>query len=60
MICGESGPIHLCTDPLSNDARLVPLFKAMARVADGEESWPLAKNPFGDAEEARVASAVEK
>ena len=41
VICGESGPMHLVTDPMSQDAKLVPLWRAMARYADasarGEE-----------------------
>ena len=34
VICGESGPMHLQTDPLTQDAKLVKLWRAMARVAD--------------------------
>ena len=45
-ISGESGPIHLCTDPLSNDAKMVPLLRAMCSVADGELDYPLTRNPF--------------
>uniref|UniRef100_A0A7S2TK11 Xylose isomerase-like TIM barrel domain-containing protein n=2 Tax=Lotharella oceanica TaxID=641309 RepID=A0A7S2TK11_9EUKA len=45
-VCGESGPIHACTDPLTNDAKMVPLLKKMAQVADGKETWPLSSNPF--------------
>lgn len=33
-IAGESGPLHLVTDPLTQDALLVPLWRAMARYAD--------------------------
>lgn len=33
-ISGESGPMHLQTDPLSQDVKLVPLYRAMARWAD--------------------------
>lgn len=31
---GESGPIHLVKDALGLDAKLVPLWRAMARYAD--------------------------
>lgn len=34
VICGESGPMHLQTDPMSQDAKLVPLWRAMATYAD--------------------------
>ena len=33
-ICGETGPMHLVTDTLTQDAALVPLYRAMARYAD--------------------------
>jgi hypothetical protein len=33
-ICGETGPLHLVTDTLTQDAALVPLYRAMARYAD--------------------------
>lgn len=33
-ICGETGPMHLVKDTLSLDAKLVPLYRAMARYAD--------------------------
>lgn len=33
-IAGESGPMHLVTDTLTQDAVLVPLYRAMARYAD--------------------------
>jgi sugar phosphate isomerase/epimerase len=33
-ICGETGPMHLVTDTLTQDAALVPLYRAMARWAD--------------------------
>ena len=33
-IVGESGPIHLVTDPLAVDASLVPLWRAMAEYCD--------------------------
>lgn len=33
-ICGETGPMHLVTDTLTQDAALVPLYRAMARFAD--------------------------
>ncbi len=33
-ICGETGPMHLVTDTLTQDATLVPLYRAMARFAD--------------------------
>ena len=31
---GESGPMHLVKDALGLDAKLVPLWRAMARYAD--------------------------
>ena len=34
VICGESGPAHLVSDPLGQDAKLVPLYRLMARYAD--------------------------
>jgi len=34
VIGGESGPMHLVTDPLTVDACLVPLYRAMACYAD--------------------------
>lgn len=33
-ISGETGPMHLVTDTLTQDAALVPLYRAMARYAD--------------------------
>jgi len=33
-LTGETGPMHLVTDTLTQDARLVPLYRAMARYAD--------------------------
>jgi hypothetical protein len=33
-ICGETGPLHLVSDTLTQDAALVPLYRAMARYAD--------------------------
>ena len=33
-IVGESGPMHLVVDTLTQDALLVPLYRAMARYAD--------------------------
>jgi hypothetical protein len=33
-ISGESGPMHLVKDTLTLDAKLVPLYRAMARFAD--------------------------
>lgn len=33
-ISGETGPLHLVQDPLTQDAALVPLYRAMARYAD--------------------------
>lgn len=33
-IAGETGPMHLVTDTLTQDAALVPLYRAMARYAD--------------------------
>ena len=37
-IMGESGPMHLVTDAVSLDARLVPLWRAMAEYADAHSS----------------------
>lgn len=34
VICGESGPIHLVSDPLTTDAKLVPLYRLMCKYAD--------------------------
>ena len=34
VIVGESGPMHLVTDSLTLDAKLVPLWRAMAEYAD--------------------------
>merc|ERR1712100_907537 len=34
VICGESGPIHLVLDPLTVDAKLVPLYRLMCKYAD--------------------------
>jgi hypothetical protein len=34
LIMGESGPLHLVQDALSLDAKLVPLWRAMAQYAD--------------------------
>jgi hypothetical protein len=33
-ISGETGPMHLVKDTLTQDAALVPLYRAMARYAD--------------------------
>lgn len=52
VICGESGPMHAVSDPLSNDARLVPLYRMMARYADASaegvelDIHPKVYNPF--------------
>jgi len=52
VICGESGPMHAVSDPLSNDARLVPLYRMMARYADASAAGveldihPKVYNPF--------------
>ena len=45
-ISGSSGPIPPCNDPLTNDAKMVPLLRAMCSVADGELDYPLKRNPF--------------
>ena len=45
-ISGSSGPTPLCNDPLTNDAKMVPLLRAMCSVADGELDYPLKRNPF--------------
>lgn len=34
VICGESGPMHDVSDPLTLDAKLVPLYRMMAAFAD--------------------------
>merc|ERR1711924_373142 len=34
-VCGESGPLHLVTNPLDQDARLVPMLRAIAAAKDG-------------------------
>lgn len=34
VIAGETGPMHLVKDTLTLDAKLVPLYRAMARYAD--------------------------
>ncbi len=34
VICGESGPMHGVDDPLTLDAKLVPLYRFMASYAD--------------------------
>jgi len=36
VIMGESGPIHLVKDALGLDAKLVPLWREMARYADAQ------------------------
>jgi len=33
-LSGETGPMHLVTDTLTQDAALIPLYRAMARYAD--------------------------
>ena len=33
-ILGETGPMHLVTDTLTQDTAPVPLYRAMARFAD--------------------------
>ena len=45
-ISGSSGPTPPCNDPLTNDAKMVPLLRAMCSVADGELDYPLKRNPF--------------
>ena len=34
VVCGESGPMHQVSDPLTVDASLVPLYRMMAAYAD--------------------------
>ena len=34
VVCGESGPMHAVKDPLTLDAKLVPLYRMMAEWAD--------------------------
>ena len=36
VIMGESGPLHMVKDALGLDAKLVPLWRAMARYADAQ------------------------
>lgn len=43
-ICGEAGPIHLVEDPLTQDAKMLPLLKLMAQYADQAVAEPA--NPF--------------
>ena len=47
-IVGESGPLHLVKDPMALDAKLVPLYRAMAKHADVEAKIDAAAqaNPF--------------
>ena len=47
-ISGNSGPTHSYNDPLTNDAKMVPLLRAMCSVADGELDHPLKRNPFAE------------
>ena len=52
VICGESGPMHGVSDPLTLDAKLVPLYRMMARWCDESAKGidldisPLVYNPF--------------
>jgi sugar phosphate isomerase/epimerase len=52
VICGESGPMHGVNDPLTLDAKLVPLYRMMARWADASANGidldiqPTKYNPF--------------
>jgi hypothetical protein len=52
VICGESGPMHGVSDPLTLDAKLVPLYRMMARWADASANGidldiqPTKYNPF--------------
>ncbi len=43
-IVGEAGPMHLVTDALGLDAKLVPLYRAMA--AYGKDPTADTPNPF--------------
>lgn len=45
-IVGESGPLHLVKDPMELDAKLVPLYKAMAKIADEDTADMALENPF--------------
>lgn len=44
MIMGETGPMHLVKDALGLDAKLVPLWRAMARYADAEIGVDIGRN----------------
>jgi hypothetical protein len=44
VIVGESGPMHLVTDALGLDAKLVPLWRAMAAYADQQLPLPPAQH----------------
>ena len=46
VIMGESGPMHLVEDALSLDAKLVPLWRMMARYADSQVGEEWSENPF--------------
>lgn len=46
VIVGETGPALTVRDALALDAKLVPLWRAMAQIADGHP-LPQGKNPFG-------------
>ena len=49
VVVGEAGPIHLVRDPLAQDARMVPLFRAMAAYADASargEAAPAVETPY--------------
>lgn len=45
-IVGESGPLHLVKDPMALDAKLIPLYRAMAKLADAEAAQQAIANPF--------------
>lgn len=46
VIGGESGPIHLVTTSLDQDARMVPLLRLLARTADAMAQLAEPPNPF--------------
>lgn len=58
-IMGESGPMHLVTDALGLDAKLVPLWRAMAEYADKQSSGGvLSSSPAQSARSQPAGSAA--
>jgi sugar phosphate isomerase/epimerase len=59
VICGESGPMHQVSDPLTVDASLVPLYRMMAAFADASsEGKSVAVDAPDDWDPWRRAAAV--